>query len=371
MSPDNLPEQGDEARLGYALAAAGETIVAGAPYRDVDGTTNAGAAQVFERAPDGSWQSAATWTADTPVEEGQFASELAATESTVFLTIEAHGDEGSAAVAVFERGDDGWRRSQTIAPTPAVQGAQFGSFLAVTPDGALLVGSPPGDDGANAGRVEIFRAEDGQWTKAETIEPPADLSSSARFGYEAVVVGDALFVSADQASVDGRDASGAVLRYRRADDGWRHAGRLVPEAPAKGMWFGHRVDGADGTLAVAAPHDGEVASNAGAMFVFERADGSWTQRAKLTDEQERADANFGHDIAMRGNRLMVGMMGQKEVVVFGGDDGSWEQVDTITASDAEPSSWFGFRLTVLPGSPVVAAEPRAEGGGRLRIYGIH
>jgi len=370
LTSNEAPVNGDRPRLGNALALSGQSIVAGAPTRDIQGRENAGMLHLFARTTDGAWKETAHQTAEEPTDDGQFANVVAATRSTVFATVDSRR-QGGAAIAVYERDGDALSRVQTIESTASSEGADFANFLGITDDGRLLVGSSSKPDGRNAGRVEIFRRASGRWTKAATIAPPEDVASAdhPRFGYEAVVHGESLFVSADLMGVDGHAHRGTVIRYRRRDGGWDEVERLAPDDPRADMWFGHRLARVDDTLFLAAPHDGEHGGDAGAVYVFGPEDGGWRQRQKITDREERADAKFGHDVAAEGDRMVVGMLDQRDVAVYENSGDGWRHRRTITAEWAEPGHWFGFRLAV--GGPLgVFTEPRRSDGGAIHVYGI-
>ena len=104
--------------------------------------------------------------------------------------------------------------------------------------------------------------------------------------------------------VDARPAPGIGCRCE-----WRTVGRPKPRvrryrprtASSTGNdYFGESlaVSGDGSTALIGAPDENENGSAAGAAYVFERSDGSWSQQAKLlADDGDRTD-QFGSSVGL-------------------------------------------------------------------------
>src|SRR5262249_51215470 len=73
-----------------------------------------------------------------------------------------------------------------------------------------------------------------------------------------------------------------------------------------GSFFGEAVAVSGNRIAVGQQVD---ANSAGAVYVFEQVQGSWTQTARLTASDSANADSFGHAVALSGDRLVVGAPG--------------------------------------------------------------
>jgi hypothetical protein len=126
--------------------------------------------------------------------------------------------------------------------------------------------------------------------------------------------------------------------------------------------FSVAVSGDGNTLAVGAQmEDGgstgingasnESASNAGAVYVFAKVAGTWSQQAYVKASNTAAGNNFGYAIALSGdgNMLAVGAPnqgGSGAAYIFTRSAGAWSQQAFLTASNAEANDSFGSALAL-------------------------
>jgi len=124
------------------------------------------------------------------------------------------------------------------------------------------------------------------------------------------------------------------------------------------------------------------AEDSGAAYVFERLQGSWSQRAYLKAPEPESGDNFGASVVVEGDTIAIGAprnddgrsgvnpSGQRStkpnsgaVYVFH-KRGSWQQDAWIKASDAETSAGFGTSVD-MDGNTLVVGAPGKDGG---KIY---
>lgn len=196
-----------------------------------------------------------------------------------------------------------WRRRQRL--DPPFPRPSFGRAVAMHGD-YLAVGQAGGDS------VVVYRRDGAGWTidgAAVPIEPQIPFFG---FGSALAWMGEALVVGAPL-EIDTTTRAGAVFLFER---------------DAKGRWYEtHRFDLADGnpteigsdlfgfvlaadgdTLVVGAPQTDYVdalAPTPGAVFVFERKDGVWTRRAKVSSA---GSYNLGRSVAIHGDVVVAGTL---------------------------------------------------------------
>jgi hypothetical protein len=149
------------------------------------------------------------------------------------------------------------------------------------------------------------------------------------FGSAVAVSGDVLVATARTAAVDGRLAAGAAYVFVRDLNGeWVENKRLVPQDSRASDQFGVNVAVAGDTIVVGAPFAKVGAAfQQGAVYLFERDAGgadNWGEVAKLTDDTVGSIGNFGSSVALSGNLLAVGAIrggGDGQVTIFERDRG--------------------------------------------------
>jgi protocatechuate 3,4-dioxygenase beta subunit len=180
----------------------------------------------------------------------------------------------SGSVSVYHRGADGWWLSQILTPNDSDL-VKFGGSVAVSGDWAII------GNFYTAGEVtgvHMFQFDGTEWVQRQRLMPPDDALNTARFGESVAIAGDLAVVGMKAQNVGG----------------WGRA-------------YVYRFDGAN-----------------------------W--------EREALDGGFGEAVAVHGDTIAVGSVGQdlrynevRKVSIFEWDGAEWANVQTITASDAEPS----------------------------------
>ncbi len=147
--------------LGDAVAIAGNTIVAGAPFATVNGNGSQGAAYVFVQ-PAAGWASG-TQTAKLTASNGGVSDQLGSSVAISGNTIVAGADSATVnsnslqgAVYVFDEPAGGWADATQTAKLTASNGAAGNSLgTSVANMGNTLVAGAPGADGGT-GAVYVF-----------------------------------------------------------------------------------------------------------------------------------------------------------------------------------------------------------------------
>lgn len=194
---------------------------------------------------------------------------------------------GAGAVYVFSRSDAGWVQQAFLKPANAEAGDNFGGTLAFSADGDTLVAGVRQESSGQAGTYATQPADD-----------------------------------------NGANGAGAVYVFTRSAGTWTQQAYIKASNPEAGDGFGTAVAvSADGnTLAVSAPGEdsditgvvhGPVADNnlrsgSGAVYVFTRALGTWTQQAYAKMSNAGTNDFVGASLALSadGGVLAVGAPGE-------------------------------------------------------------
>ena len=273
--------------------------------------------------------------------------------------------------------------------------AHFGISVAIDGDTAVV-----GADRANSrkGSVYIFTREStGNWTQQAELEGEV---AGDQFGWSVAVDGDTVVVGAH--AYDGKDASnttllnsGAVYVFTKPDtdangdgqtdwkdwkllssaDSARLTDTLTATTPEAYAFFGGSVDLDGNTLAIGSRlYDVGGYLSAGAAYVFTKTNDVWSQAAKLTASTSLQLAYLGYSLAVDGDTVLVGAYGDDTVFgelgsgsayVFDKPPGGWtdgNETAKLTASDRQPSGYFGFSVALDGDTAVIGAKQHNDPG---------
>ena len=257
----------------------------------------------------------------------------------------------AGAVYVYTRSASTWSQQAYVKASNTESGDSFGGSVALNGDGnTLAVGAPleasgttginstPDESAPFAGAVYIY-TRSGTWSqqayvKASNTAPGDNFGNSVALSSD----GNTIAVGAPaQPTLDGSPGgAGAAYVYTRTAAGiWSQQAFVKASNPQAGDFveagdnFGGSValSGDGNTLAVGAQFEdgsfsgvtpgvvdettaGNAAHNAGAVYVYKRTAGTWSQQAYVKASNTGADDNFGNSVALSGdgNTLAVGAL---------------------------------------------------------------
>ncbi|MEZ4315097.1 MAG: FG-GAP repeat protein [Polyangiaceae bacterium] len=292
--------------FGLSVDVSGSTAVVGAPLDDELGNA-AGAAYVFDRAG-GAWPERSKLVASGGIAIERFGVRVAISGNT--LVAGAPDDDGSVGAAyVFERAGEGWVQQAKLTPTQGHLGDRFGLAVAIAGN-TIVVGSvlADNDNGVDAGAAYVFRREGASWSEEARLLA-SDGAAFDTFGTGLAVQGNTVIVGAPQNDELGDDA-GAVYVFTRAQGAWSEEAKLVATGGEAGDRFGGTVDIEGSTMLVGAVladgGSGGTVPEAGAAFVFKRSSAGWLQEARLGAGDGGTGDRFGAGLGILGNAVIVG-----------------------------------------------------------------
>ena len=354
----------------------------------------------------------------------------------------------SGAVYVFTRRTNAWEQQAYIKASNPDANAEFGHTVALSADGNTLAvaaiwesGGSKGINGNQAdrslpqsGAVYVFTRQNDRWTQQAYIKasnagegpaPGEDYGDGDQFGFAMALSrdGNTLAVGAvtedsGAKGINGNQndnstmSSGAVYVFARARGAWAQQAYVKASNPGAGFQFGYSVSlSADGNVMAAGAYDENGGSNQvdgpqeptrtpnpnarggfagsngrGAVYIFARAGGAWTQTNYLKASNIENGDSFGvsNMLSDDGNTILVGSLdedclctgivhGPTDVgnndqpsdtssgagYVFVRSGSTWVQQAYIKPSSIHRGDWFGNRLalsgdgnTALIGAPL-------------------
>ena len=233
----------------------------------------------------------------------------------------------------------------------------FGWSAAIDGD-TVVVGAPNDDDmGGNAGAAYVFQFDGGNWVQQQKLLAD-DGAAPDLFGYSVALEGDTLVVGAENKDSE----TGAVYIFTRSRGTWSQRQKLTASDGEILDAFGYSVVLQDDQIVVGAIGDDDVGDTAGAVYVFTRSDDIWTQQAKITAPGGATSDNFGISVALDGGTFAVGTPGDDQmaptagaVYVFTGSDGDWGLQQKVVALDGVSNAQFGTSVCLIEDTLVVGA----------------
>ncbi|MDC8015019.1 Ig-like domain repeat protein [Tahibacter soli] len=217
-------------------------------------------------------------------------------------------------------------------------------------------------DGSTSAALPVAVGDAEVWVEGQKLTP-SDGTNGGYFGTSAAVRGDVALVGSPNMRINGVDQRGAVYVFKRINGTWTQAQKLLSSDGTAQQHFGSAIAIEGDTALIGA--EGSTVSNAagaGAVYVFTEADGTWTQTQKLVASDPYPGANFGR-ISMSGDRAAIGAGGapylghnyQGAVYVFTRTNGTWAQTQKLVAADGATLDYFGANVAIDGGTIAVAS----------------
>lgn len=356
--------------FGFSVAIDGDTAVVGAHLQD-GGASNTGSAFVFGRdhGGPGAWGQIIELTASDAVANARFGYAVAIAGDTVVIGAEKATaglalDAGAA--YVFERNHGGpgaWGEVTKLTASEPETGDSFGSSVAIVGD-TLVVGAESDDHGGkiDAGSACVFERDAGgvdAWGEVAHLIA-GDAASQDQFGHSVAVSGGTIVAGAYLAEHSGLVRAGAAYVFDRDQGGagaWGEVDKLTAgDAEAFDLFGGSVSLSGDRALIGARADHHSGFSNVGSGYLFERSGvgGAWSQTVRIAASDAAPSSEFGSAVSVSGNRAVIG--------AWRDDDGySGGDVEGL-AFDSSADAMYG--TDVISGFDQFLAIAPSTGAGR-------
>jgi len=350
-------------RFGLSVSIDGDRLLAGSADK-LTGSVPRGAAYVFARSA-GDWSEEAKLLASDADVDDEFGHAVLLVGDEAFVgnprdNVGTSADIGS--VYVFRRDLSGWNETQKLLPSDGF--FQHGFGFSVASDGQhLLVGALQAPLGDYTGRAYFYESTGGTWG-GEQIVVASDFAKGDRFGWAVELEGEWAFVAAPKDG-DLGEQSGAVYVFRDVGGSWTEVQKLLPSDGGFGWGFGLGMDLDGDTLVVSA------AGQPQALYVFRRQGDSWVEEAKLVGA-DGGVPGFASPVAVSGDLLAC--IGSNEfanvVMAFERQGGAWELRSKRTSSDHLPADMFGNALA-MSGDEILSGAFHKDVGHAVKAGAVY
>ena len=303
-APDGTAGDG----FGYSIAVSGNTAVIGAPDRTIGANEFQGAVYVFVQSGT-SWVEQQELTAFDGASGDLFGYSVSVSADTVvvgapFKQLGLNIIQGS--VYVFVRTGTTWGGQQEILAADSEPFDFFGTCVSVSADTVVIGAAGKFSD---QGAAYVFVRTVGAtvpWAQQQELTA-FDGSGGDEFGASVSVSGDTAVVGAQGKNGDQGVAYVFVRTGGTLTGSWTAQEEVLALDQAAYDNFGRSVSVSGSTLLVGAPAK-TVGSNLGqgAAYVFTQSGVTWTQQQELTASDGASNDEFGSSVALNGTTAVIG-----------------------------------------------------------------
>ncbi|MBN2669003.1 MAG: T9SS type A sorting domain-containing protein [Bacteroidales bacterium] len=270
-------------------------------------------------------------------------------------------DAGSA---YFQRNVNGtWVDFQKIVAPDRGSLDEFGTSVAISGNYAV-VGSPLEDEDASnantlgqAGSAYVYYFDGSAWIFQQKLVA-STRATSRQFGYSVAID--------DQTIVVGTNfGNDKVYVFEFDGNVWSETHILSATNPEISDYFGASVDIDGNYIAVGCPGDRQdlseanVLTQAGSVYVYRKAAGSWSLDEKVVATDRHANVNYGQSVSIYGFLLIVGapfddydatgsnsLMNAGSAYIYQMLSNTWTLKNKLVASEREVNDQFGTDVSI-------------------------
>jgi hypothetical protein len=329
--------------FGYSVALDGIAAVIGAQAATVGDNLSQGAAYVFTRT-NGVWTEAEKLTANDGAAFDNFGNGVAVSGTTVIVgapNASVNGNTAQGAAYVFTESGGSWSQTQKLLAADGAASNEFGDSVSVQGNTALI--------GAiqllhGPGAAYIFVNSTGTWTQTAKLTASG---GSGAFGDAVRLDGNNALIGAQLTGVGGNMDQGAAFVFTNQGGTWSQSGTLVASDGGRFDSLGSSVALEGSTALVGAPGATVNGAQRGAAYIFTESNGSWNQMQKLTASDGEDLDDFGSSVALSGQTALVGAAqyysdGTGKTYVFRQSNNTWTQDTELLANDGSADDEFGW-----------------------------
>jgi hypothetical protein len=340
--------------LGSSVAVAGDTAVVGAPFARVDDEQR-GAVYVFKRVGD-RWQQTAKLTATDGAAGDELGFSVALAGDTIVAG--AHGDDSFRGTVYTFAATGAATRTETakLTASDGAAGDNLGRSVALAGD--TIVAGAPGADQVR-GAVYTFAAT-GAGVRTETARLTAtDGDAVDALGWSVALAGDTIVAGAPFDDVGANANQGSVYTFAAAAGtaARTETAKLAASDGATNDQLGQSVAAAGDTVVAGAP--AQFTGAAASVYTFARTGAAArTETARLTASDGAPDDGLGFSVALAGDTIVAGALGDdsfRGAVYTFAATGAAARTETakLASSDGAADDSFGFSVA-LAGDTIVA-----------------
>jgi hypothetical protein len=370
LSELKAPDPCEDAHFGYSVSIDNGTGAIGAPGRN----NNQGAVYVCDINGPNNWNYVTTLLPPDLNDTDQFGFSVSIDSNKIVVGVNA---EGADEVYVFDYNGTEWNADPEVLSIVSPD-AYYGKSVSI--DGNTIVVGAMGNAQTQTGAAYVFDYNGTEWNYEQELTDPCGVNGDS-FGYSVAVDGDVIVVGAESDDADSDEHSnyghGSVSMFRYSSGTWTFEQKF--KYPDIDHWthLGDSVSVSGDTIAAGAyQYSYGGYSRAGAVYVYKYNGSSWEQNTILLDPNPETSDYFGTDVAIDGNRIVVGNRyhdgsgsNSGAAYLFEYDGSSWSQGQILEDPCAAASDYFGCSVAIDGDTALVGA--KYDDGGQNNAGAVH
>jgi hypothetical protein len=248
--------------------------------------------------------------------------------------------------------------------------AEHGTSVAIA-ENIAVVGASRETIASGAAYV-YTKDSQGVWGFSQRLAA-TDPNYGAEYGGAVKISDDYLVVAAGRADVGTTIRAGALYIYDQVNNNWELNTKLVASDLNMDAKLGMNptsLDAEGNTIVGGAPGDNGWT---GAVYVFSKVAGTWTETQKIVSPNPQAEDAFGIGVSISGDTMAIGANavngGKGAVYIFTkNNSGTWEYAQTLVASDGVNNDFFGTSVSLTGDQMVIGAYGVNQETGAAYIF---
>lgn len=374
---ESLITLSDEAGFGYSVSISGDRALIGAWLDNPTGLNPAqGSAFIYEY--NGFfWEKKAKLRAADVDDYYYFGTSvsLSGDQAIVGATggINPNNSLRGGSAYLFELTQGSWSQTSSFYPPAGDGGDHLGSAVSFWDDGIFVANNVDDNNGQNAGIVYSYQKPATVWIQNDTLQAKSG-AVNHNFAKSVAISGNRAIIGIEGDTENGED-SGAAYVYEYAQGNWNFTTKILPNDGTLYLKFGHSVSLDGDRVLISSLHflENSTFSYGGSVYIFDFANGSWNQTAKLSV----LDNDFyGESVSLLGDRAIVGDLGNTIngnysglVFVYDLSNGIWTETNQLIPSDGFSGAQFGKSISLSNDRILVGSGRLVNGyGGSAYLF---
>ena len=280
------------------------------------------------------------------------------------------GESGSA--YIFKQEGDNWVEQVKLIASDGAMGDYFGWSVSISGDYAIVGAECDNDNGIYSGSAYIFYNDGNQWIEQAKISA-SDCNNYYVFGHSVWINNDLAIIGAPGATYENTHV-GAVYIFKLEGVNWVEHQKLVASDCGFSDEFGTSISAFEDYLIIGSPDNNGSNLHNGAAYIFKQEGNNWVEQIKLVASDGAADDHFGFSVSTYENYAVVGAERNDEeahqagaVYVFEREDDLWNEQVKLTASYTDLEYEFG-RDVSINGDYLVVGSDTYDTNGLASIF---
>lgn len=346
------PSSTTQFNFGLSIAATDSDLAVAAPYED-NGDGSYGAVLMFKKGA--GWHDGSENLKFKPEGEvtkyGLYGSSLVLAEEYLLI-----GGQAGTIVDLRKKTGAEWDESTILkkfTEPGLVYQNQYGTALGIT-ENTILIGAFNLDIiGESSGVVFTYRKDGAEWNDNITQDHIYEISINAAgnaFGRDVAIKGDYAVAGVPNDDTYGEDA-GAAFVFQFNGQTWNRIAKLTASDAVAGDNFGSNVAITEERIVIAATAWNRINYISGKLYVFEKPSSGWAnmhESAIVSRVSTTVRGNFGYALAAHGDEIAVSQYDNSgsdiygQVYIFDKTGTTWSLKATLSPQSAVINSTYGF-----------------------------